>query len=189
MPVRVYRHAIGQNVLDKLRPFAQLHATLPSKEFKAKWELWCTTNELLISAESRRLQNLDYSGDVLSKLYRAARYYFKTKPPTLTPRRRSNSTPYLSLSPVLLQSMDAHIHTNLAKNESQPPAALYSHYIATHTDLVPLFTTEAERLRDQANLSDEAIASKFKKTYKNRYFLIARAASPNASDRGTTQPE
>lgn len=180
MPARVYRHAIGPNILEKLRPFAQLHSSLSSKEFKTKWEVWCTTNELLIASESRRLVSLDYSGDIISKLYRAARYYFKTKPPTLTPQRKSNSTPYLSLSPVLLRSMDTHIRANLAGTEPQPPATLYSNYIATHVELIPLFTAEAERLRDHANLSDDAIASKFKKTYKNRYFLMARAVSERA---------
>lgn len=189
MPARVYRHSIGPNVLAKLRPFAQLHAALSSKDFKVKWELWCKTNELLIAGESSRLADLAYTGDVESKLYRAARYYFKTRPPTLTPRRKSNSTPYISLSPVLIQSMDAHIRASLDISEPQPPATLYSQYVATHTDLMPLFTAEAERLRVQAGLSDEAILLKFKKTYKNRYFLLTREVPATTSERETARTE
>lgn len=189
MPARVYRHSIGPNVLAKLRPFAQLHATLSSKDFKVKWQLWCKTNELLIAQESSRLEDLAYSGDVESKLYRAARYYFKTKPPTLTPRRKSNSTPYISLSPVLIQSMDAHIRAGLGISDSQPPATLYSLYVATHVDLIPLFTAEAERMRVQAGLSDDAIVMKFKKTYKNRYFLLTRKSPAITPQRGTVRAE
>lgn len=189
MPPRVYRHSIGPDVLAKLRPFAQLHATLSSKEFKVKWQLWCQTNELLIAREFSRLEDLAYTGDVESKLYRAARYYFKTRPPTLTPRRKLNSTPYISLSPILIQSMDAHIRVSLGRSDSPAPAVLYSRYIATHTDLIPLFTAEAERLQVQAGLSDDAIIVKFKKTYKNRYFLLTRGAPAITSERETARTE
>jgi len=188
---RVYRHKIGHNVLEKLLPFARLHADLPSKEFKTKWEIWCMTNELLISGEEERLVADGYAGDVVAKLYRSARYYFKKKPPaldhpSLPPPRKPNAKQYISLSPVILSSMDLHLRETI--HDSLSPATLYSQYIATHTHLMPLLTSEAHRLRTHAGLSDNEILLKLKKTYKNRYNMIVKKLD-QVSNRNASRTE
>ena len=139
-------------------------------------------NAAVIDQESQRLLNLGYEGDVVGKLYRAARYYFKTRPPTLerAPRAK-NTTAYIALAPQLLQAMDAHIEQCTRDRGHAKPAALYTDFLASCTeDLVALLTSEVARIVEQGQVDAASAALKIKKTYKNRYFrknLLAKQAT------------
>ena len=178
-----FRFQLGASTLQRLRPFAATNADLNGKEFRAKWDGWCTINAAVVDAEAGRLRDLGYCGDVHGKLYRAARYYFKTRPPTLerAPRSR-NSTAYIALAPQLLAAMDQHIVVRTRKHVHAKPAVLYTDFLAScSSDLVTLLASEITRIVDQGGVDTDAAASKIKKTYKNRYFR--KTHTENASRR------
>lgn len=172
-----FRFKLGAPTLERLRPFAATNANLTGKEFRAKWNNWCVIHASLIDAETDRLRQLGYDGDVLGKLYRAARYYFKTHPPTLEPATRSkNSTSYIALAPQLLQAMDRHIQSKTRNSAHEKPADLYTDFLAScDAKLVELLTSEVSRIVEQGSVDAHAAAAKVKKTYKNRYFRQTRS--------------
>jgi hypothetical protein len=184
---QTFRFQLGDNILSSLRPFAARHADLRSTEFTIQWEWWCKTNEVLIEAETVRLRKMGYDNDVLTKLYRAARYYFKNCPPRLEPRRRINRCVYMTLAPQVLQAIDAHLRTFVSP-DSAKPAALYAHFLATNTALVPLLATEIERMRMQGGFDDAKALAKIKKTYKNRYFLMTQATARSLASDNRSAP-
>ena len=178
---RTFRYQLGDEILASLRPFAERHALTTSAEFKSHWDLWCTMNATLIDTEAARLKDQGYNGDTHGKLYRATRYYFKNSPPSLEQSRRSNRCVYITLAPQLLQAMDEHLRT-FVSSDSAKPAALYQHFLATRTDLVPLLTTEIQRMLVQGGFDNARALAKVKKTYKNRYFLMTQAKLSSYDD-------
>jgi hypothetical protein len=172
-----FRFQLGAKTLERLRPFAANNSNLSGKEFRARWDTWCIVNAAVIDAEVDRLRILGYEGDVPSKIYRAGRYYFKTRPPSLVRAPRShNSTAYIALAPMLIRSMDAHVVAHTRNCAHSKPAVLYNDFLASCTpEMVALLAQEAERIMEQGMTDAYAAAAKIKKTYKNRYFMRTRA--------------
>ena len=170
---------MSSDVLSKLRPFAETNATLGSRDFRARWETWTTVNASLVDSETTRLAAAGYAGDVPAKMYRAARYYFKSRPPSLTRRpRATNSTPYIALAPGLLAAMDNHISARTRDAHHPKPALLLNDFLAScDASTTQLMTTEVERIVQQGSLDSQRALAKIKKTYKNRYFRAARSTA------------
>ena len=177
---QTFRFQLGKEVLASLRPFAERHANLSSSEFSTYWVWWCKTNEELIVTETVRLRALGYDNDVTMKMRRAARYYFKNRPPRLEPTRRTNRCVYMALAPQVLRAMDAHLRQYVSA-DSAKPAALYAHFLANNSHLAPLLVEEIERMRTQGGFDDVKSLAKIKKTYKNRYFLMTQAPTVESS--------
>ena len=165
-----YRYKLEANTMDAITVFAKVHQFDDRHTYKEAWAEWCDTNGDLIGLECRRLSQLGYEGNVLDKMYKAGRYYFRTKDTTQTgPKERRT---YVSMDDTVLFAMDAHIRTQV-KNPGFTPADGYSGFCQNN---VPLLKLEISRLVQGDNaLSTEEIIAKIKKTYKNRYYLLSRA--------------
>ena len=79
--------------------------------------------------------------------------------------------PYVSIGHRLINSMNAHIHKNIA-NAGYTPASGYNDFCLTHKDLLKI---EIKQFCTQnPSISSDIISQKIKKTYKNRYYLISK---------------
>jgi hypothetical protein len=164
--VNIFRYKFTNDVMDELTSFAKIHQYDDRKTYKDAWAEWIELNQMLIRGEIERLTSLGYTGNIIDKMYRASRYYFrnKTKKPQPVKRRK-----YISVDSEMLDAMDTHIHKNI-KNEGYKPSVGYSDFCETNSDI----------LRDEVakmcmgDLSVDDIIQKIKKTYKNRYFIISR---------------
>ncbi len=163
----IYRYEFSSDTLEAISHFAAVHRYDQPVQFKDNWKKWIETQEELITVESRRLRENRYTGDVKDKMYKSARYYFKnksTEKPPLKERRK-----YTSLSPQLLTEMDEHI--GRAITNSVRPADGYTSFT---TSAKVALDAEMRTLLNSNNLSENDILDKFKKTYKNRYFIVSR---------------
>jgi hypothetical protein len=120
----------------------------------------------MVSAEVEIQQNRGFSGDVLDKMFKSARYYFRKKSPVaVEPKQRRQ---YISVSRELLESMDAHIKINIGLPDYQPKIGFVSFYEENNSLIEETFRSFYEQdIKDR-----EFIQLKLKKTYKNRYFMI-----------------
>lgn len=170
----IYRYNLSKEIINEIRAFTQVHKLDDRQEYKKAWNSWCTDNNEQITIETARLQNLGYDGDVVDKMYKAGRYYFRKRKiianadadASKTKKRRE----YISMSREVVSAMDAHIKTNVETNDFTPASA-YAEFTRLNTDML---RDEEERLRNHIRNNDD-IQSKIKKTYKNRYFTISRA--------------
>jgi hypothetical protein len=110
--------------------------------------------------------SLDYDGDILDKMFKSARYYFRKK--STEKKAPATRREYVCLQKSVLEKMDQHIETNLSENKNYKPA----------TGFVAFCEENAEVLREcmedlhRQNMTDrEEVQNKIKKTYKNRYFI------------------
>jgi len=115
---------------------------LDRKEFKEKWEEWIVDHDEKIQTEIRRLESLGYKGDVMVKMFKSARYYFRTKSSSEPKQRRQ----YLPQDKAILQEIDDFLEKDMK---------------------TPGFTPKASFIK----WCDTSEKEEMKKTFKNRYYL------------------
>lgn len=162
----IFRFKFTEAFMADLYKFSKIHQYDHRKDFKEAWTIWIEENDDIIDEEVRRLVDLGYDGDILDKMFKSARYYFRKKSPvTVEPKQRRQ---YISVSRELLEAMDTHIKINIGLPDYQPKIGFVSFYEENNSLIEETF-----RSFYQQNIKDrEFIQLKLKKTYKNRYFMI-----------------
>ena len=160
---KIYRFKFSEEFLVNLLDFARIHRYDDPKVFREKWNDWIKENREIIDKEKTYLHLIGYEGDVLVKMYKSARYYFKNKSLEKTkPKKRRQ---YIGLDRNFLDIIDEHLNT--MDNSSKPSKALKQFQeTPKYQDIIRL---EIRRLKNN-NLEIDQILLKIKKTYKNRHY-------------------
>lgn len=162
----IFRFKFTDQFMVDLHKFAKIHQYDHRKDFKEAWTIWIDENEDIIKEEVERLQNIGYDGDILDKMFKSARYYFRKKSPVKPePKQRRQ---YISVCHDLLAAMDRHIQTNIKVPDYQPKTGFACFY----DDNESLIMQTCRSLQDRDINDSEYIQKKLKKTYKNRYFMF-----------------
>lgn len=77
--VNIFRFKFKDEFTGELYKFAKIHQYDHRKDFKEAWKIWLEENTEIVEEEVRRLTNLRYDGDILDKMFKSARYYFRKK--------------------------------------------------------------------------------------------------------------
>ena len=163
---QIFRFKFTEEFMEELYKFSKIHQYDDRKDFKEAWTNWVDENEELIQEEMDRMHNLGYDGDILDKMFKSARYYFRKKSPVkVEPKKRRQ---YISVSHELLEAMDTHIRTTIGLPDYQPKTGFVSFYEANNSLILQTFRSFC-----QQDIKDIGfIQTKLKKTYKNRYFMF-----------------
>uniref|UniRef100_A0A6C0EUS6 Uncharacterized protein n=1 Tax=viral metagenome TaxID=1070528 RepID=A0A6C0EUS6_9ZZZZ len=165
-PTNIYRYKFTQSFMDELYQFSKIHQYDDRKSFKEAWLLWVETNLDMINTEIVRLTDLQYDGDIVDKMFKSARYYFRKKSTKKTePCIRRN---YVSVQKDLLDEMDGHIAANIV-NDNYKPSDGFSEFCNNNVDALK---KGVAHLMEQGMKDSHEIKDKIKKTYKNRYFIF-----------------
>jgi hypothetical protein len=165
-PIVIYRFKFTEEFMVYLYNFSKIHQYDDRKDFKEAWAVWTEENDDIIDGEMRRLLNLGYEGDVLDKMFKSARYYFRKKSTErIEPKQRRQ---YISVTKVLLDAMDRHIENNIYDDNYQPKTG----FITFCKDNEILLKDTISSIFGQGIKESELIEYKIKKTYKNRYFML-----------------
>ena len=167
---KTYRYKFSAGFLANLKEFSRIHKYDDTQAFKDNWENWMEEKKEIIKLECDTLKKNGYEGDVLVKMYKSARYYFKTKSNKKTePVKRRN---YIGLDSEFRDLMDNHIVNICARREMKPADGFVN--FMDEGKYVDKINTETVRLKSY-NFKQEEIFAKMKKTYKNRYFIYQKA--------------
>jgi hypothetical protein len=166
IPNIIYRFKFTDDFMQDLYKFSKIHQYDDRKDFKESWKLWTEENDEIVCQEISRLSILGYEGNVLEKMFKSARYYFRKKCDVKKePKQRRQ---YISVNKELLSAMDLHIETNIY-NESYQPKLGFSDFCNNNESLLK---ESIAKIMGQGVNETEIIELKIKKTYKNRYFMI-----------------
>ena len=100
--IKTYRHKFSPDVVKNLYEFSKIHQHDNRKIYKESWENWVKENDELISVETRRLTENNYNGNVIDKMYKSSRYYFRRKPTIkVEPRSDENISHVVELSLII----------------------------------------------------------------------------------------
>ena len=165
-PIVIYRFKFTEEFMVYLYNFSKIHQYDDRKDFKEAWNVWMEENDDIIDGEMRRLLTLGYEGDVLDKMFKSARYYFRKKSAErIEPKQRRQ---YISVTKDLLDAMDRHIENNIYDDNYQPKTG----FITFCKDNETLLKDTISSIFGQGIKESELIEYKIKKTYKNRYFML-----------------
>jgi hypothetical protein len=163
--VNIFRYKFSDEFTKPLYQFSKIHQHDHRKDFKEAWNIWIEENEDLITSEVKRLTELDYKGDILDKMFKSARYYFRKKSTEKkVPQKRRS---YVGIQTELLEAMDKHINAN-KKNDNYKPSSGFDEFCKQYVEILQI---EVVNLFKSGIKDSEEIKNKIKKTYKNRYFM------------------
>ena len=188
---KIFRYKLDDTIMTLIAQFAKIHEKEDRHAYKEAWAIWLIDNQDMVNREVTRLEELDYNGDILDKMFKAGRYYFREKAPKKKasaaqassaqasaaqassaqasappepPKKKTRE--YIVMDPVLIQAMDAHLKLKM-KAQSFKPAVAYTDFCLQHSEIL-----QKETLRLLQNITKEKLTAKIKKTYKNRYFIL-----------------
>jgi hypothetical protein len=156
--VNIFRYKFSDDFTNPLYQFSKIHQYDHRKDFKEAWKIWIEENEDLVNKEVRRLIELDYKGDILDKMFKSARYYFRKK--STEKKEPKKRRVYVGIQSELLAAMDKHISTN-KKNEDYKPSNGFDDFCKQYIELLKV---EVTNLCKTGIKDSEEIKNKIKKT-------------------------
>ncbi len=174
-----YRYIYTDEVADLLNEFAEIHRYDERKTFKSEWENWIANDDIKkqLNQEIKRLESMGMEDDIMDRMFKSARYYYRKKP--LIEKRKAETqkpkqkTPYIGFTTATLQHMDEYIKKK--ENIQISPANLYELYCNENKDIIGAEIKEYKKKAEQKNpnqvITADELINKFKKTFKNRYYL------------------
>jgi hypothetical protein len=162
----IFRYKFSEPFVVDLYEFAKIHQYDDRVGYKEAWKVWLEENKEQVSRECERLKSLDYEGDILDKMFKSARYYFRKK--STEKKAPAVRREYVCMPKSILDEIDRHIAINLSVNKNYKPATGFTAFCEERADVVHECMEDLHR----QNMTDcEEARDKIKKTYKNRYFL------------------
>ena len=165
--INIYRYKFTEDFTNELFKFSKIHQYDHRKVFKEAWNVWFEENNEIVNDEIRRLTNLGYDGDVQDKMFKSARYYFRKK--STEKKAPTERRIYVGVQKGLLDAMDEHILSKIESKKCKPSES-FDDFCKNNIDLLK---EEVTLLCNNGNINSAEIKQKIKKTYKNRYFLLA----------------
>ena len=162
----IYRYKFTDEFTEELYRFSKIHQYDHRTDFKEAWAIWIEEEDEIVNQEIRRLHNLGYDGDILDKMFKSARYYFRKKSTEKkAPVKRRD---YIGIQKDILESIDEHIKANINTDDYKPSTG-FSLYCKNNVEILK---EEVCRLHKLGYKNHIDIKNKIKKTYKNRYFIL-----------------
>ena len=164
--INIFRYKFTEDFTIELYKFSKIHQYDHRSDFKEAWNIWTEENEDLVDEEIRRLSNLGYDGDILDKMFKSARYYFRKK--STEKKEPQKRRVYIGVEKELLEAIDKHIIQNV-NNTDYKPSDGFSVFCKENIEILQ---EEVNRLYKCGLTNHIEIKDKIKKTYKNRYFML-----------------
>ena len=164
--INIYRYKFTDDFTSELFKFSKIHQYDHRTDFKEAWEIWMEDNDDIVSNEVRRLTNIGYDGDIIDKMFKSARYYFRKK--STEKKAPLERRDYIGTQKDLLDAMDSHIKSKI-NDPNYKPSDGFDEFCKSNLDLLK---NEISNLCKNGFTDSNEIKRKIKKSYKNRYFLF-----------------
>ena len=176
---QVFRFKIDNELVELISRFSMEHQFDNRHDFKEAWGKWKEIHQEYIDKEEQRILKLNYKGNIEQKLYKAARYYYRSKyrlekdsedeyeKECENENKLDIKRDYITLQNEFLSEIDKHIGSNI-KNSDYTPASGYEDFCKNNVDLIKKEIEDLLNLRN--DLGVDFIIKKIKKAYKNRYY-------------------
>lgn len=181
--LKTYRFVFSNQMIEYLSEFSKIHQYDDRKTFKEEWEKWIKDEDVapIINEEIKRLTNQGFEGDILDKMFKSTRYYFRNKQNTNIDEKKTPRKTYETVPIDILEKIDEHIHSQIRNYSNKildsecqlssiSPAESFNNYLKENKihilqqlqeSNIPITKSEVEKS-----------IKKYKKTYKNRFYNI-----------------
>jgi hypothetical protein len=184
LKLQTNRYKFTPNIIDLLSEFAKMHQHEGSKDYKESWCKWISDPEITheLEEEKSRLIKQGIVGDVMDRLYKSSRYYYRKKitKPEEAPKTRKK---YEGLTKDILHKMDAHIireingSIDVLENDNIvsrfTPSKSFELYMEENSSCVlDLISDTSSTSAEERRIQTADVIRRVKKTYKNRFYKI-----------------
>jgi len=183
LKLQTNRYKFAKEVTDMLSDFAKLHQYDGSTDYKEAWNNWIKEEEVgnKLEDEKSRLIKMGMTDDVMSRLYKSSRYYYRKKSNNLNvePKERKK---YVGFPADILRTMDAQIireingSIDVIENDKIvsrfTPANSFELYLKENPESVNDLLSESSGSAEERRIETTAAVNRLKKTYKNRFYKI-----------------
>jgi len=166
--INTYRHNFSKGFTEVLFNFAKIHQFDGRENYNEAWKEWVDENDDIIRREIQLLNSNGFDGDCIKKMYKSARYYFRTK--SSEKSKEKNRRKYVPVTCEFIESIDEHVINYTFKNNISPHDG-FINYCENNKELLK---NEILEFKEHGIVDPVEITSKFKKTYKNRYFIYSK---------------
>jgi hypothetical protein len=186
--IKTNRHTYSEEVVEQLSSFAKVHEYDGRKEFKEAWQKWMEEPDIknMIGSEVSRLTVNGLSGDILDRMYKSARYYYRKKCGGETVTEPTVRKEYEGLPRTVLKTIDDYIYSEINRNIAETEkggnhiititaAKSFTTYCKLHYDVISdLLPPMNDEDKGNTNMREELkkVTDRLKKTYKNRFYNI-----------------
>jgi hypothetical protein len=179
--LQTHRFTFSDEVSEILMDFARIHQYDERKTYKEAWQALLQDEDTssILMKEAETIQQDGYVGDVLDKMFKSTRYYYRKK--LLKESKQSNiaKSPrkeYETVPNYLLEEIDKHIKQEIAKQMTQQPITTDKTLQVLVSRATPAKSFEQYYIeyknRELENVEELIDKEKLKKTYKNRFYKI-----------------
>jgi len=183
LKLQTNRYKFAKEVTYMLSDFAKLHQYDGSKDYKEAWTNWIKDEEVgnKLEDEKSRLIKMGMTDDVMSRLYKSSRYYYRNKSNNLNvePKERKK---YVGFPADILRTMDSQIireingSIDVIENDKIvsrfTPANSFELYLKENPESVNDLLSESSGSAEERRIETTAAVNRLKKTYKNRFYKI-----------------
>ena len=186
--IKTNRHTYCEEVVEQLSSFAKIHEYDDRKDFKEAWQKWIEEPDIknLIGSDVSRLTVNGLSGDILDRMYKSARYYYRKKAgeAVTEPTVRKE---YQGLPRTVLKTIDDYIYSEINRNILETEkggnhiititaAKSFTTYCKLHydviSDMLPQMNDDDCSVNKNMREELKKVTDRLKKTYKNRFYNI-----------------
>jgi hypothetical protein len=178
--LQTHRFTFSDEVSEILMDFARIHQYDERKVYKEAWQVLVQDEDTspILLKEVETIQQHGYVGDVLDKMFKSTRYYYRKKlikESSQTTIAKSPRKEYETVPNDLLEDMDKHIKQEIARQLMQQPKTeealqvLVSRATPAKSFEKYYIDYKTRELENDEELIDN---EKLKKTYKNRFYKI-----------------
>ena len=184
LKLQTNRYKFNAEIIYLLYEFAKMHQHEGSKDYKESWCKWISEPEINreLEEEKSRLIKEGIVGDVMDRLYKSSRYYYRKKinKPEEVPKNRKK---YEGLTKDILHKMDAHIireingSIDVLENDNIvsrfTPSKSFELYMEENSSCVlDLIQDVSSSTAEERRIQTTDVILRVKKTYKNRFYKI-----------------
>lgn len=189
--IEISRFVYSDDFTREIEYFSKIHQYEDRKTFKESWKKWIEEENIkpLIEYEIKNAAEKGYKGDIMDKIYKSARYYYRKKKLDVFKKETHNTeeedgeSNYAGLSKEMIKTMDSHIVYIVYCNVESEDKKINKEMLISKTKASNAFdnfcknyiaeiTREIYRLKEKIILEPREISLKFKKAYKNRFYKI-----------------
>ena len=207
---KTFRYKTENLLQEELEYFAKVHQFDDKKSLKENFKKWSEQENIskLLEQENRRLESLNYCGNLYKKLFTSLKYYhiknLKTPPPPPLPTEPEpsivlNEITNEPLSPQntesrkrdkqknsveLLQKIEKHILFMMKQDANTADKTQYNLTQKPEKQLITISPNDAFKdylVNEMAVEKDEDVIKKVKKIYKNKMFHLQKKLTKTPS--------
>jgi len=190
--LQTFRFNFANSVMEDLTVFSKVHQHDSRIDFKDAWKVWLDQNKVLVENETTRLAEAGFSGNVVDKMFKSVRYYFRKK--SMNPSTQPSRKPYEGIHTPILLTMDEQIHTQIDNHildgniegdriSSISPAEAFILFCDDYQrNIVDAMRADLQIVNGSTVSRDtvSTYTNRLRKTYKNRFYNI-RVTRMNAA--------